>query len=263
MRRTRRHKVAEGTAHALAQPVRPSPPELFVRAGGGDAASNASSSARRDDSNMAPSNRLPPGMGELPTQPPEYVRLMERRAPSIDGSAADARGRNRLRSLFKRHRGASNVSNTVEKNSSAADHERDAPSEQTPPQRDNSAEYEGHVFRSEAPQTRLQLCDLKSKGRYVRVADEVSEVVRVHDNHVSFVVPHGWRATRTPWGFYLSSKLSIGFVMACGAKDASRLLVDTQRLSVFSEVRVMASPVFESRHTAVVHYAAHDISGRG
>lgn len=274
MRRGRRgHKPAEGTAQALAQPVRPSPPELFVRAGGGDAASNASSTTRQDSNAggttaaRAPSNRIPPGMGTLPTNPPEYVRQMERRVPSIEGSTTEGKPRSRLRSLFKRggnnRRGASNVSNTVEKQS-GGEGTGERYSDNTPSYEEgNTADYEGHVFQTEAPQTRLQLCDLKSKGRFVRVADEVSEVTRVHDNYVSFVVPHGWRATRTPWGFYLSSKLSIGFVMASSAKDASKLLVDPQRLCVFSQVRVMASPVFESRHTAVVHYAAHDISGRG
>ena len=35
---------------------------------------------------MTASNRIPPGMGELATKPLEYVRQLERRAPSIDGS---------------------------------------------------------------------------------------------------------------------------------------------------------------------------------
>lgn len=130
-------------------------------------------------------------------------------------------------------------------------------------QPERECEYEARVLRPEPPHSRIQLCDLPTRGRLVRVAEEVAEPVRIHDNHVSFIVPHGWIATRTEWGFYLSSKLCIGFVMAVGAKDATRELVNTDKLCVFSEVVVLASPVFESKHKAVVNYAAHDIAGRG
>lgn len=124
-------------------------------------------------------------------------------------------------------------------------------------------EYEGQVLPTESPNSRLRLCDLNTKGKYVKIAEEISTVVRCHDNYVSFIVPHGWIATRTTWGFYLSSKQSIGFILTSSSREAGSILCDTRRLSVFSLVHVLSSPVFESKHTAVVNYAAHDIKGRG
>ena len=51
--------------------------------------------------------------------------------------------------------------------------------------------------------------------------------------------------------------------MASSAKDASKLLLDPQRLCSFPQVCFMASFVFESGHIAIVYYAAHDILGPG
>jgi len=123
--------------------------------------------------------------------------------------------------------------------------------------------YEGQTVRPEPPNSRVRLCDLTSKGKYVDIAEEVDTNIRVHDNYVSFIVPRGWIATRTSWGFYLASNEYIGFVLAAPSRNATSMLLDTDRLCIFSKVRVLASPVFESTHTAVVTYVAHDLKGRG
>lgn len=280
LRRLRKDpKFAEGTAAALARPVHASPAEIRARE---TAVPSPVSSTR--SSRTAPINEIPPGMPLMPDSPPSYARLGERRVSSIDEprrSASQERSRRRLR-VFGRGRGANRRPASSASSSRTRRRARRDDSSAHDESSDDaqaremfvcspaalaavhaSAAYDAVEWTLGDPAARTYLRDLSTKGRYVGAAEEVADPVRVHDNFVSFVVPHGWIATRTEWGFYLSSKNSLGFVLASSARDATKALVDTRRLSVFSEVRVMSSPVFESRHSAVVRYAAHDMCGRG
>lgn len=124
-------------------------------------------------------------------------------------------------------------------------------------------DYHATELRREAPHTRLHLRNLSTKGQYVSVGDEVSQHVRCHDNNVSFVVPPGWIAIRTHFGFYLGCGSAFGCIYAVPAKSAPDALLDTKKLSVLSNIHVSSSPVFESQHRIAVRYTAHDIEGRG
>jgi len=312
MRRVRRQKFAQGTAEALAVPVRPSPTDIFERAGGGETPSEVSLQSPISQPSASPErriiNELPPGMPKMPVEPPEYARN-ERRASSLDEEEY-VKSKRRLRNVFKKRsyyqdaidndyanhnrrtrtpmdsvptisgdssvtqvdNGNGNGNNSGSRTRNSGSRERSGTRTRTttvshPPSSSMSLNYDGEyecqAIPTESPNSRLRLCDLNTKGKYVNIAEEVTQVTRIHDNYVSFIVPHGWIATRTSWGFYLSSNKCIGFVLTSSSREASSILCDTRRLCVFSKVHVLSSPIFESKHTAVVNYAAHDIKGRG
>lgn len=255
----------------------------------------SSSSKSTSTSSVTPTtgpalNKLPPGMPTMPETPPEYARLAERKVSDIDErfnsarrslsfDSADSRGwknRRRLRHVFGRSPRSRRSRSSAGSTGSASNRRLS-----DVPVADGEASSVGLLSLAaglacapsdydqaphapeEDPASRLKVSDLNTKGRLLLVEETMTEPVRVHDELVSFVVPHGWSATRTAWGFYLVCKDCLGFIMASSAQDATKHLIDTQKLSVLSDVHVMSSPLFESKHRAVVQYASLDLEGKG
>lgn len=86
---------------------------------------------------------------------------------------------------------------------------------------------------------------------------------RCNDGYLSFVMPDGWLARRVKDGFMLFNGLAVGFAMAVQARDATKVLLETGRLQVMSEVSALSSPVFVSHEQVRVLYSSFEGAGIG